>query len=76
MCSSDLDRLSPMISGLSTLCFVHGQGFESSQRQSFVNKAEATGIVELVATLIDQGVPGHDIGVIALCDLFISSFLT
>jgi hypothetical protein len=65
------DKLSPVIEGLSTVCFVRAPGVESNRGLSFVNEGEAEAIVEIVKALVDKGVQPSEIGIIALCKYFL-----
>lgn len=59
-------QLSPLLTGIPTLSFIQSGGSETQVNISFVNKPEATSIVELVNVLLSKEVDPSEIGVIAL----------
>jgi superfamily I DNA and/or RNA helicase len=59
-------QLAPLLTGIPTLSFIQSGGSEMQVNISFVNKPEATSIVELVNVLLGKEVDPSEIGVIAL----------
>ena len=63
--TSDLISVIP---SLPSLAFVDTSGIEKNAKLSFINVQEAETIISFVSSLIEKGISGKQIGVIALCE--------